>query len=623
MGLGDDGRTETRFGVRSVVSWGLGRSGRTSSVQNGIPAPTALTSLRAPPSHESHPRKRGARFQNSSVVAMVGVVGVVMAHYPMLASGFRRIQTDLGDSRLIHYLLEHGYRWMLRERGHERFWSPPFFYPVENVEGYSDTLLGVGPVYWVWRLLGFSVDVSFGLWMVSVSVLNYLAGLLLFTSGLKFGLPAAAGGAALVAFGAPRVNQMGHQQLLPCFYVLLAVYALAKLARSEVKRPISRGGYWLLAVVSVVAQLYSGVYLGWFLAMAIGVAAVAAVVLPSSRIRALRILWTDFWMIVGSGLIGLLLLLPFLIHYGQTEADVKFRYYAPNVVRFHPRILSWFHMGEGSLVWGWMAGREPFRSWTAGDEHHLGIGILTLAVCALGLVLGRRRPMCQLAFAVAVASWLATTFLPGEAINLVGMAMALYCLAALFHHSEDRQAGGAAVVAIMVLLWLSRFPNRYVLVLGVSTILLCLLELTRARGDRGRTVWAAIALSALSLLMFPFAVIWEETLVVAVVMAILGYRFPKNRDAIALGAVWLLIFLLIATVYLERGYVVSRAALAVPIALAVSAATRERLPAGVLPWGLVVALPAVTLFTERNSLWLEYWFLVPEPLEFARWGGWC
>ena len=38
-----------------------------------------------------------------------GALGVVIAHHPMIVSGFRRIQTDLADTRLNHYLLEHGY----------------------------------------------------------------------------------------------------------------------------------------------------------------------------------------------------------------------------------------------------------------------------------------------------------------------------------------------------------------------------------------------------------------------------------------------------------------------------------------------------------------------------------
>ena len=129
----------------------------------------------------------------------VGVLGVVMAHYPMIFSGFRRIQTDLGDTRLIHYLLEHGYLWVRREPGHLDFWSPPFFYPAKNAAAYSDVLLSVGPVYWLCRALGASPDLSFGLWMVSMSALNYAAGLLLFRQGTGF--RDAGGGGGRVAGG--------------------------------------------------------------------------------------------------------------------------------------------------------------------------------------------------------------------------------------------------------------------------------------------------------------------------------------------------------------------------------------------------------------------------------------
>src|ERR1043166_6388433 len=74
-------------------------------------------------------------------VLAIGVLGVMMVHHPMILSGFRRIQTDLGDSRLVHYLLEHGYRWVRGEPGHCDLWSPPFFYPVKNVAAFSELLL--------------------------------------------------------------------------------------------------------------------------------------------------------------------------------------------------------------------------------------------------------------------------------------------------------------------------------------------------------------------------------------------------------------------------------------------------------------------------------------------------
>ena len=34
----------------------------------------------------------------------IGIVGILMAHHPMILSGFRRVQVDVGDSRLIGIL---------------------------------------------------------------------------------------------------------------------------------------------------------------------------------------------------------------------------------------------------------------------------------------------------------------------------------------------------------------------------------------------------------------------------------------------------------------------------------------------------------------------------------------
>lgn len=85
------------------------------------------------------------------------------------------------------------------------------FHPLTNVIAYSDSLLRFGPFSWLWRFAGASPDLAFGLWMTSMTVLNYAAGLLLFGRGLGFGAPATVAAASLLAFGAPRGNQIEHQ----------------------------------------------------------------------------------------------------------------------------------------------------------------------------------------------------------------------------------------------------------------------------------------------------------------------------------------------------------------------------------------------------------------------------
>ncbi|QEH36924.1 hypothetical protein OJF2_55090 [Aquisphaera giovannonii] len=228
-----------------------------------------------------------------AVTAMAGLIGLLMAHWPMLITGFRRLQTDPGDTRLIHYLLEHGYRWLAGEPHHRDFWNAPFFYPAKNVAAYSDTLLGVMPFYALFRGLGAGADLAFGLWLVEMSVLNYAAALLLFRRGFELGLPSSVAAAYLVAFGSPRMEQLGHAQLLPCFYLTLSLLALAVLFRHPPPGHSRRFLLWGAASLGFAAQLYSGVYLGWYFAITLGIGTFVALGFRGSRGPLLRVAIRD------------------------------------------------------------------------------------------------------------------------------------------------------------------------------------------------------------------------------------------------------------------------------------------------------------------------------------------
>ena len=318
------------------------------------------------------------------LVVAIGILGVVMAHYPMIFSRFQRIQGGLADTRLIHYLLEHGYRWVRREPTHLEFWNPPFFFPIKNVAAYSDVLLTVGPIYWLARALRASPDFAFGLWILSMSTLNYAAGLLLFRRGLGFGIPAAVAGALLVAFGSPRLNQMGHQQLLPFFFPLLTLYALARLFGNMSLGRQARLAYWLLAMAGIVAQLYAAVYPGWFLIVALALATVVALVMPSCRGALLQVISRDVLAIAASGAVGALLLQPFFAHYLQAAREVRTQY-LPMLAVLQPTKSSWLNVGAENWFWGWAVRSGWFHQVTYLEgEHHLGIGLLTSVACVTG-----------------------------------------------------------------------------------------------------------------------------------------------------------------------------------------------------------------------------------------------
>lgn len=127
------------------------------------------------------------------------------------------------DPRLVHYALEHGYRWLARYPSHLSFWDPPIFFPQSNVFAFSDVLIGAGVLYWPWRLFGFPPDVSLLLWLFCVCAANFAACYWLLRTGFRFAGAASSVGAYLFCFGSIRLSAIGHLQLLPQLWVLLGL----------------------------------------------------------------------------------------------------------------------------------------------------------------------------------------------------------------------------------------------------------------------------------------------------------------------------------------------------------------------------------------------------------------
>ena len=130
-------------------------------------------------------------------------VGLLVMAWPTFASGFQRVQGGLGDSRLVNFTLEHSHRWLMGMPLAEDLWSPPIFFPVQNVAAYTDLMLGVAPFYWVWRWLGSNPHTAYQLWMLSCWTLNFVVCYVVLHRGLRLGSLAAAAGAYLFAFGSP------------------------------------------------------------------------------------------------------------------------------------------------------------------------------------------------------------------------------------------------------------------------------------------------------------------------------------------------------------------------------------------------------------------------------------
>ena len=273
--------------------------------------------------------RRGSRLAAVSAAVGAWIVGMLLQFSPMLLSGLRRIQSDWGDTRLNNYILEHGYRWLLGVPEHGQFWSPPVFYPVQNTAAYSDVLLGVAPFYWPWRLMGFAPDTAFQLWLLTIATLNFASALLLFSRGFRCRPIAAAAGAMLLSFASVRTAQVMHAQLIPFFYIALAILAILQIFDPEPELRagitiVGRRTAWVFVLAgAVVAQLYTSFYYAWYLIFALALAALCAAAKPGTRRRMLLTVRANLGALAGAALASALLVAPLISHYLQAERQLS------------------------------------------------------------------------------------------------------------------------------------------------------------------------------------------------------------------------------------------------------------------------------------------------------------
>ncbi len=554
--------------------------------------------MESPASEDSEAAAASRSAYRAGLVAAVGVVGVLAVHHPMILSGFRRIQTDMGDTRLLNYILEHGWLWISRAPLHERLWDAPFFHPVPNVMAFSDCMFSYGPFYWPYRAAGLAPDTAFGVWMATMTALNYATGVLLFRKGLGFGAPATAAAAGLIAFGAPRVNQLHHPQLLPFFYLLFALHALCRIARDHSVGAIERASWWVVFGLSVAAQFYGGYYLGWFFGVGLAVATAAASILPSTRGRVAALARRDWWAAVLGATVAAVALLPFFAHYLPVARELG-RDFGDLQKFTQPTAWAWWNAGSANWWWGWIDRRWPVGTLYP-EELRLGLGFATTGACGLGIYLGRRNPLVRAAFAATLFGVTAMTF-PAA---FLGASAACFALASLVREPDWAGFDTVAFALTTVVLLVAPTDNHVALSLTFAMIAFCVL---RIWNQRGRTSgWGApgAALVALSLHSLPM----DSALLLAGFFAPAGvsaaYFAPSRRPEVVLGALSLW---LAATAWLSvenAPWVFIMAAIGTVLGWSVAGTSRFRVSPVKRSAIIGIALLPVSMHFGAGSLWL-------------------
>ncbi len=350
--------------------------------------------------------------ENAGWPVLLCVLGILVTGYPTLFSGFAEVQGGLGDPLLVNFTLEHSYRWVTGMPLAEDLWSPPIFYPVRDVATYTDLLLGLAPLYWPWRLVGCGPHTAYQCWMLCCWSINFLACYLLLRRGFRSSAFGAAMGAALFAFGSPRMANVMHQQIVVQFFLVVSIWAAIELVRlSDRPRVSPRNWLWIAVLsTSLVLQFITAFYPLFFALFAAVAAGVAAILSAPSRQVLLRVLHQNALPLTVFAILAAAAAAPVLLRYLQSAEILGYRNYTARTL---PQLASWFLLGDSNLVYGRLHDVPWLREF-AMPRHHNGIGFVTTILAAIGLWNGRRNRVVQLMLIGLAVLFVFTLRLPGD-----------------------------------------------------------------------------------------------------------------------------------------------------------------------------------------------------------------
>lgn len=312
-------------------------------------------------------------FWKSRLPVLGYIFGMWFFCFRIIGLDFSYLPGDLGDSRFIHFLLEHGYRWITFESS--SFWNADFMYPFENNIAFSDNMLGTMPVYAFYRILHIGPETSFQLWWLTVCSLNYWAAYFVFKRWTNRS-DLAIIGALIFAFSVFNIGQLNFLQMSVRFPIPMVFYAAQKLVET------SKLKYFFAYALGVTLQFYSVMYLGLFL-LYFSLGFLILYVVISKKYTFFLPLFSrkNVGWLLGSSLLCALALLWLTSPYREMANLAGVALY-PEVVPFLPTISSFFFAHPASWSLGFNA--SNFLSKENYWLHQNYLGLLP-TVTALGV----------------------------------------------------------------------------------------------------------------------------------------------------------------------------------------------------------------------------------------------
>lgn len=273
---------------------------------------------------------------------LIFLVGLWYFCFRILGFDLEFIPGDMGDSRFINYLLEHGYQWSTGNAS--SFWNAGFMYPFQDSIAFSDNMLGTMPFYGIWRLFGFNQETSYQLWWVVICSLNYWSAYYVVKRWFgRWDLAIIA--AWIFAFTIFNLGQLNYMQMMIRFMVPIVIYSGIRLVDT------SSWKYFAVFALGIVYQFYGVIYTGFFLMYFSGFLIIVYAIIQKKYwffvplFQKKQVLFT-----LSVGAISILLLAWLMLPYYEMSQMKGLRSY--NEVKWYvPVLISYLFPQESSYAW--------------------------------------------------------------------------------------------------------------------------------------------------------------------------------------------------------------------------------------------------------------------------------
>ena len=323
---------------------------------------------------------------------IVPLIATSMVLWPTYSSGLAILQADPGDTLLNAYFLEHAFKHFtsINIFNPSQFWSPSFFWPINNTLTWSDHLLGQSVIYGIFRPI-FNPINAYVCWISATLILNYVSIRKALTKISPNTKDIWISITTLVTTFSPAIAvQLGHPQLLSLFIIGPILYECHRLITEKTESFALSNWIYLscLLLINGFFNIYTFVYACYGVLICSAIHIFNRILNRTTQFRLGKNLTFNTGFLVIAGFINLYIYLPYLQTlktFGNRPIEL--------IINNLPKPAGWL-LGNDWLLLppGWNY-QTINPDWISGAEQDLfpGWGLLILLMAAVLTLFKRQK----------------------------------------------------------------------------------------------------------------------------------------------------------------------------------------------------------------------------------------